>query len=71
MCGRFTRPHQHKTAPVGLLPALLLNEYQSQQKTIQSQAEQIAALEQRLIALEARLSGHGARQAAHAAPRRD
>jgi hypothetical protein len=59
-----------ETVKYHLLPALLLNEYQRQQKiialqaeqaqqqrkTIQAQAEQMAALERRFSALEARLA---------------
>lgn len=50
----FNRDGQPETVKYHLLPALLLNEYQQQQKTIQSQAEMIAALERRLSRLEAR-----------------
>lgn len=66
----FNADGQPETVKYHLLPALLLNEYQRQQKiialqaeqaqqqrkTIQSQAEQMAALERRFSALEARLA---------------
>ena len=67
----FNKDGSPETVKYYLLPSLLLNEVQAQQKTIASQAEQIAAMEQQLISLEARLSGQGALKAAHATPRLD
>jgi hypothetical protein len=51
----FNEKGQPETVKYHLLPALLLNEVQQQQKTIQSQAELISALERRLSSLEAQL----------------
>ena len=81
----FNEDGTPETVKYHLLPSLLLNEVQAQQKTIksqaeqarqqqtinQAQAEQIGALERRLTSLEARLSGQGALKAAHATPRLD
>jgi hypothetical protein len=66
----FNKGGQPETVKYHLLPALLLNEYQRQQKTIaaqaaqaerqqktiESQAEQMAGLQRRLSAIEARLA---------------
>ena len=59
----FNKDGSPETVKYHLLPSLLLNEFQAQQRTIerqeqtiQSQAEQMAALERRLLSLEARLS---------------
>jgi len=52
----FNEKGQPETVKYHLLPALLLNEVQRQQKTIQSQAEIISALERRLSRLEAQMS---------------
>jgi hypothetical protein len=59
----FNKDGQPETVKYHLLPALLLNEYQRQQRTIAAQderiklqAEQMAALQRRLSALETRLA---------------
>jgi hypothetical protein len=62
----FNKDGSPETVKYHLLPALLLNEYQGQQRTIERQettiriqAEQIAALERRLSSLEAALPRPG------------
>jgi hypothetical protein len=52
----FNNDGQPETVKYQLLPVLLLNEVQRQQKTIAAQAEQMAALARHLASLETRLA---------------
>ena len=52
----FNERGQPETIKYHLLPALLVNEYQRQQKTIEAQTKLIAAQEHRLLRLEAQLA---------------